>query len=58
MQVPKEWKVDTKWEMKKRDQPKVLSHHRRAPSKWIAAAAQQDPLHTVRIIDEFIIKQT
>lgn len=54
MQVPKEWEVDTQWESEQRDQPEVLSH----PSKWIAAAAQQDPLRTVKIIDKFVIKQT
>ena len=57
MQVPKEWEEDTQWKSEQEDQPEELSHRRRTPSRWIAAATQQDPLHTVRIIDQFVIER-
>lgn len=54
VQVPKEWKLDSHWDA----EPKQLSHHRKFPSKWSAAAVQQDPLNTVKIVDHFVIRQT
>lgn len=60
MQVPKEWKLDPEWDSEDRKprQPQQMSHHRKFPSKWSAAAAQQDPLNTVKIVDHFVIRQT
>ncbi|XP_059637902.1 uncharacterized protein LOC132279866 [Cornus florida] len=55
--VPKEWKLDPKWDGELR-QPQQLSHLRRYPSKWRAVSSQQDPLSTVRIVDQFVIQQT
>ncbi|KAJ7958130.1 Calcineurin-like metallo-phosphoesterase superfamily protein [Quillaja saponaria] len=55
--VPKEWKLDPDWDVEVK-QPQQLSHLRRFPSKWSAAASQQDPVHTVKIIDHFVIRQT
>ncbi|XP_015885478.1 uncharacterized protein LOC107420920 isoform X2 [Ziziphus jujuba] len=53
--VPKEWKLDPDWD----GEPKqVLSHARKFPSKWSAAAPHQDPIHTVKIVDHFVIHQT
>lgn len=57
MQVPKEWKLDPEWDRELR-QPQQMSHLRKFPSKWSAAAAQQDPLNTVKIVDHFVIRQT
>ncbi|KAK1302783.1 hypothetical protein QJS10_CPB12g01574 [Acorus calamus] len=54
--VPKEWKLDPHWESEPR-QSQLLSHQRRFPSKWRAAAALQDPVRTVRIVDHFVIQQ-
>ncbi|KAG2663747.1 hypothetical protein I3760_16G048000 [Carya illinoinensis] len=55
--VPKEWKLDPDWDGEVK-QPQQLNHLRKFPSKWSAAAAQHDPIHTVRIVDEFVIRQT
>ncbi|PON49568.1 Calcineurin-like phosphoesterase domain, apaH type [Trema orientale] len=55
--VPKEWKLDPNWDGEPK-QPQQPSHCRRFPSKWSAAAPQQDPIHTVKIVDHFVIKQT
>jgi hypothetical protein len=57
MQVPKEWKLDPDWDGEPK-QPQQLSHLRKHPSKWSAAIAQQDPLHTVKIVDEFVIRKS
>ena len=56
LQVPKEWKLDSKWEGEAR-QPEQLSHRRAFPSKWKAATSYQDPVHTVKIVDQFVIRQ-
>ncbi|GAA0165384.1 hypothetical protein Leryth_012930 [Lithospermum erythrorhizon] len=55
--VPKEWKLDPNWDGEVK-QPQQASHQRKFPSKWRAASTQQDPTATVRIIDQFVIKQT
>ncbi|KAF8410026.1 hypothetical protein HHK36_002546 [Tetracentron sinense] len=55
--VPKEWRLDPDWDGEAK-QPQQLSHLREFPSKWSAAAAQQDPLATVKIVDHFVIQQT
>ncbi|GAB2259268.1 hypothetical protein Droror1_Dr00027408 [Drosera rotundifolia] len=55
--VPKEWKLDPKWDSELR-QPQQMSHRRKHPSKWRATAVHQDPLATIRIVDEFVIKRT
>ncbi|GAB4856600.1 hypothetical protein Ancab_014516 [Ancistrocladus abbreviatus] len=55
--VPKEWKLDPKWDGEAR-QPQELSYRRKYPSKWRAAVAHQDPLATVRIVDHFVIQRT
>ncbi|KAG7941535.1 hypothetical protein I3843_16G049900 [Carya illinoinensis] len=55
--VPKERKLDLDWDGEVK-QPQQLNHLRKFPSKWSAAAAQHDPIHTVRIVDEFLIRQT
>lgn len=34
-----------------------MSHQRSFPSKWKAAAPHQDPVHTVKIVDQFVIRQ-
>ncbi|KAL5993028.1 hypothetical protein ACLOJK_013948 [Asimina triloba] len=52
--VPKEWKLDPDWDREPK-QPLQLSHHRKFPSKWSAAAAYQDPVTAVRIVDHFVI---
>lgn len=57
VQVPKEWKLDPHWDAEPK-QPQQLSHHRKFPSKWSAAVAQQEPLNTVKIVDHFVVKQT
>lgn len=57
MQVPKEWKVDPDWEGEQKS-PQQMSHVRSFPSKWMAATALQDPIHTVRIVDRFVIERT
>ncbi|CAK7347583.1 unnamed protein product [Dovyalis caffra] len=54
--VPKEWKLDPHWDAEPK-QPQ-LSHHRKCPSKWSAALAQQEPLNTVKIVDHFVVRQT
>ncbi|KAF5190616.1 Calcineurin-like metallo-phosphoesterase superfamily protein [Thalictrum thalictroides] len=57
--VPKEWKLDPEWdEERETKQPHQLSHLRKHPSKWTASVAQQDPLATVRIVDQFVIQHT
>ncbi|KAG5543415.1 hypothetical protein RHGRI_016222 [Rhododendron griersonianum] len=55
--VPKEWKVDPKWEGEARS-PEQLSHRRNFPSKWRAISSKQDPINTVRIVDRFDIQRT
>ncbi|KAK4276652.1 hypothetical protein QN277_014778 [Acacia crassicarpa] len=55
--VPKEWKLDPDWEGEQKN-PQQTNHLRRFPSKWRAAAAHQDPIHTVRIVDHFVIERT
>lgn len=57
MQVPKEWKLDPDWDAEPK-QPQQMSHLRKFPSKWSAAAAQQDPVNTVKIVDRFVISRT
>ncbi|KAJ3678324.1 hypothetical protein LUZ60_002127 [Juncus effusus] len=56
--VPKEWKLDPDWELEPRDplQPS-LSHMRKSPSKWRSALGP-DPVHSVRVVDQFVIKRT
>ncbi len=56
-QVPKEWKLDPDWDGETK-QAQQMSHLRNFPSKWSAATAQQDPLHTVKIVDQFVIHRT
>ncbi|XP_021912266.1 uncharacterized protein LOC110826004 [Carica papaya] len=55
--VPKEWKLDPDWDAEPK-QPQQMSHLRKFPSKWSAAAAQQDPVNTVKIVDRFVISRT
>ncbi|CAK9151521.1 unnamed protein product, partial [Ilex paraguariensis] len=55
--VPKEWKLDPNWDGEPK-QPVQLSHLRKFPSKWRATSSQQDPGSTVRIVDQFVIRQT
>ncbi|KAL0017336.1 hypothetical protein SO802_004405 [Lithocarpus litseifolius] len=55
--VPKEWKLDPDWEAESKE-PWQFSHLNKFPSKWSAAATHQDPLHTVRIVDQFVIQRT
>ncbi|KAA0060871.1 Metallophos domain-containing protein [Cucumis melo var. makuwa] len=57
--VPKEWKLDSKWEGEAREMEgdQKMSHQRSFPSKWKAAAPHQDPVHTVKIVDQFVIRQ-
>ena len=57
LQVPKEWKLDPDWDAEVKH-PKQLSHSRKFPSKWKAAISQQDPIHTVKIVDHFVIGRT
>lgn len=57
VQVPKEWKLDPEWDGEAKH-PQELSHFRRFPSKWRAVTAHQDPVHTVRIVDHFVIHRT
>ncbi|KAG6672184.1 hypothetical protein I3842_16G045700 [Carya illinoinensis] len=52
--VPKEWERDPRWNEESSDNPSYL---REFPSKWMAADLGQDPLHTVRIIDQFVIRK-
>ncbi|KAJ4785662.1 Calcineurin-like metallo-phosphoesterase superfamily [Rhynchospora pubera] len=56
--VPKEWKLDPDWEAEPRDplQP-TLSYTRRSPSKWRSDFGA-DPVNSVRVIDQFVIKRT
>ncbi|XP_042508858.1 uncharacterized protein LOC122084572 [Macadamia integrifolia] len=54
--VPREWKLDSDWD--KEVKQHQMSHLRKFPSKWSAAAGQQDPLATVRIVDHFVIQRT
>ncbi|KAL4310219.1 hypothetical protein GQ457_01G026290 [Hibiscus cannabinus] len=55
--VPKEWKLDLDWDVEGKQQQQS-SYRRKYPSKWCACAGQQDPVNTVRIVDEFVIRQT
>lgn len=57
MQVPKEWKLDPDWDGEPKQSPQ-LSHRRKYPSKWSASSSQQDPVNTVRVVDQFVIRQT
>ncbi|XXG87147.1 hypothetical protein AAC387_Pa11g1907 [Persea americana] len=52
--VPKEWKLDPDWDGEPK-QAQQMSHSRMFPSKWSAAVTQQDPISTVRIVDQFVI---
>lgn len=54
--VPKDWKLDPKWEAEERG-PHQLSHHRRYPSKW-RSASSPDPVRSVRVVDHFTITRT
>ncbi|KVI06660.1 hypothetical protein Ccrd_014985 [Cynara cardunculus var. scolymus] len=53
--VPKEWKLDLDWDNELK-QPHQLSHHRKYPSKWRANSFHQDPVNSVRIVDQFVIQ--
>ncbi|KMT19303.1 hypothetical protein BVRB_1g013090 [Beta vulgaris subsp. vulgaris] len=55
--VPKKWKLDPKWDGEPK-QSQQSSHCRKHPSKWTATSKHQDPLSTVRIIDQFVIQKT
>ncbi|XP_058725179.1 uncharacterized protein LOC131596525 [Vicia villosa] len=55
--VPKEWKLDSDWDGETKN-PQISSHLRRFPSKWRAAVSHQDPVHTVKIVDHFVIDRT
>ncbi|KAG2663744.1 hypothetical protein I3760_16G047900 [Carya illinoinensis] len=55
--VPEEWQQDPEWEKESSQTPEELSHRRKVPSQWKAAAPSLDPLATVRIIDEFVISK-
>ncbi|GAV69046.1 Metallophos domain-containing protein [Cephalotus follicularis] len=55
--APKEWELDPDWD-KESKHPQQLSHIRKFPSKWRAASHLQDPVNTVRIVDQFVIRQT
>ncbi|XP_047309169.1 uncharacterized protein LOC124912574 [Impatiens glandulifera] len=55
--VPKEWKLDYKWDGESR-QPNQLSHHIKWPSKWCAISPQLDPINTVKIVDHFVVQRT
>ncbi|KAL1353818.1 hypothetical protein HN51_042409 [Arachis hypogaea] len=55
--VPKDWKLDPDWDGETKN-PQQLSHLRKHPSKWRAATSNQDPVHTVKIVDHFIIETT
>ncbi|KAG8081271.1 hypothetical protein GUJ93_ZPchr0007g5429 [Zizania palustris] len=54
--VPKDWKLDPKWETEVR-RPHQLSHHRKQPSKW-RSASSPDPVRSVRVVDHFTIART
>ncbi|CAN4095395.1 unnamed protein product [Withania somnifera] len=54
--VPKEWKLDPKWDGEPQSQEP--SYLQQFPSKWRAASLNQDPVNTVRIIDQFVIEKT
>ncbi|XP_074279297.1 uncharacterized protein LOC141604730 [Silene latifolia] len=55
--VPKDWKLDPKWDGEPKQQEQ-LSYRRKHPSKWSATTKHQDPLSTVKIVDQFIIPRT
>ncbi|KAI4369071.1 hypothetical protein MLD38_017560 [Melastoma candidum] len=55
--VPKKWKLDPDWDGEAK-QPEELSHHRKFPSKWSADYPVQDPVNTVRMVDQFVIHRT
>ncbi|KAG7941539.1 hypothetical protein I3843_16G050000 [Carya illinoinensis] len=55
--VPEEWQQDPEWEKESSQTPEELSHRRKVPSQWKAAAPSLDPLATVRIIEEFVISK-
>uniref|UniRef100_A0A0D9WUM2 Calcineurin-like phosphoesterase domain-containing protein n=1 Tax=Leersia perrieri TaxID=77586 RepID=A0A0D9WUM2_9ORYZ len=55
--VPKEWKLDPKWEGDERRPHDQLSHHRKNPSKW-RSASSPDPVRSVRVVDHFTIART
>uniref|UniRef100_A0A0E0AEZ6 Calcineurin-like phosphoesterase domain-containing protein n=1 Tax=Oryza glumipatula TaxID=40148 RepID=A0A0E0AEZ6_9ORYZ len=54
--VPKDWKLDPKWEAEER-RPHQLSHHRKHPSKW-RSSSSPDPVTSVRVVDHFTISRT
>ncbi|PIA56382.1 hypothetical protein AQUCO_00700595v1 [Aquilegia coerulea] len=55
--VPKDWKLDPKWDAESK-QPQKPSHHREYPSKWAAYVSQHDPLVNVRIVDHFVVNHS
>ncbi|XP_006342611.1 uncharacterized protein [Solanum tuberosum] len=55
--VPKEWKLDPKWDGESKH-PQDPSYLQKFPSKWRASSPNQDPVDTVRIIDQFVIEKT
>ncbi|XP_062158059.1 uncharacterized protein LOC133865653 [Alnus glutinosa] len=52
-EIPDEWTRDPECEEEQPEENK-LSHERKFPSKWRVATPYQEPLDTVRIIDQFI----
>ena len=50
MQVPKEWELDPEWNKEPNSNPYI-------PSKWMAAAWDQEPLQTVKVIEKFLIQR-
>ncbi|KAK8596795.1 hypothetical protein V6N12_065274 [Hibiscus sabdariffa] len=55
--VPKEWRLDPDWDAEAKKASKVESPEK-ISSKWSASAGQQDPVNTVKIVDQFISRQT
>ncbi|PNY03968.1 hypothetical protein L195_g000379 [Trifolium pratense] len=55
--VPKDWKLDSDWDREMKN-PQISSHLRSFPSKWRASVSNQDPVHTVKIVDHFVIDRT
>ncbi|KAF4366336.1 hypothetical protein G4B88_012806 [Cannabis sativa] len=54
--VPKEWKLDPDWDGEP-NLPHQQSHCRKFPSKWSADVPHQDPINTVKIVDQFVVKK-
>ncbi|GMY28607.1 polyadenylate-binding protein RBP47C-like [Fagus crenata] len=48
--VPKEWELDPEWNKEPNSNPYI-------PSKWMAAAWDQEPLQTVKVIEKFLIQR-